>query len=339
MTLESIWFFLVAVLLTGYVILDGFDLGAGVLYPFVARNEDEKRVVRASIGPVWDGNEVWLVAGAGAVFAAFPMVYAMTFSGFYLAIMLVLFGLILRAVSLEFRHRDQSWSRVWDGAFFLGSLAPSILVGCALGNVIRGVPMNANGDYTGTFVQLLNPYSLLVAVTGLFLIVTHGAAWLALKSEGELHARAARCRKITFWAFAVLAVATSAATIATVSRASDNVFGRPLGWFFLVVLALSLIYTIRQMTKEGGELRAFLGSAVTIIALAGIAAVGNYPEIVPARGTPPDTSLTVTNSASGHLTLQVMLIITIISFPLVLLYTAYVYKAFWGKTKAADAEY
>ena len=132
MTLENIWFFLVAFLLTGYVILDGFDLGAGVLYPFIARDEDEKRVVRASIGPIWDGNEVWLVAGAGAVFAAFPMVYAMTFSGFYLAIMLVLFGLILRAVSLEFRHRDKSWSKVWDGAFFLGSLVPSILVGLSL---------------------------------------------------------------------------------------------------------------------------------------------------------------------------------------------------------------
>jgi len=339
MTLENIWFFLVAFLLTGYVILDGFDLGTGVLYPFIAGNEDEKRVVRASIGPVWDGNEVWLVAGAGAVFAAFPMVYAMTFSGFYLAIMLVLFGLILRAVSLEFRHRDKSWSRVWDGAFFLGSLVPSILVGCALGNVIRGVPMNANGDYTGTFLQLLNPYSLLVAVTGLFLIVTHGAAWLALKSEGELHDRAVKYRRLTFWVCAALAVATSVATIVTVSRASDNVLGRPLGWFFLVVLVLSLLYTIRQMMKEGAELKSFLGSAVTIVALAGIAAVGNYPEIVPARGTPPDTSLTVTSAASGHLTLQVMLIVAIIGCPLVLLYTAYVYRTFRGKTKAADAEY
>jgi len=340
MSLQNIWFFLVAFLLTGYVVLDGFDLGAGVLYPFIARTEDEKRVVRASIGPVWDGNEVWLVTGAGAVFAAFPMVYAMTFSGFYLAIMLVLFGLILRAVSLEFRHRDSSWTRVWDGAFFLGSLLPSILVGCALGNVIRGVPMDTNGDYTGTFLQLLNPYSLLVAVTGLFLIVTHGAAWVALKSEpGALHDRAVACRRLTFWVFAVLAVATSAATIVTVSRASDNVFGRPLGWFFLVVLAVALVYTILQMMKEGGELRSFLGSAVTIIALAGIAAVGNFPEIVPARGTPPQTSLTVTNASSGHLTLEVMLIVALIGCPIVLAYTAILYRTFRGKTKASDAEY
>ena len=339
MSLVNIWFFLVAFLLTGYVVLDGFDLGAGVLYPFIAKGEDEKRVVRASIGPIWDGNEVWLVTGAGAIFAAFPMVYAMTFSGFYLAIMLVLFGLILRAVSLEFRHRDTSWSKVWDGAFFLGSLVPAFLVGCALGNVIRGVPMNANGDYTGTFLELLNPYSLLVAVTGLFLIVQHGAAWLALKSEGELHARALKYRRVTFWVCAVLAVATSVATIATVSRASDNVFGRPAGWFFLVLLVLALVYTIWQMMKADAELKSFLGSAVIIIALAGIAAVGNFPEMVPARGTPPSTSLTVTNSASGHLTLQVMLIVALIFCPIVIAYTAIVYRTFRGKTKAADAEY
>ena len=339
MSLANIWFFLVAFLLTGYVILDGFDLGAGVLYPFIARSEEERSVVRASIGPVWDGNEVWLITGAGAIFAAFPMVYAMTFSGFYLAIMLVLFGLILRAVSLEFRHKDTSWKRVWDGAFFLGSLVPSILVGCALGNVIRGVPMDLQGNYTGTFLQLLNPYSLLVAVTGLFLIVQHGAAWLAVKSEGELHARALKYRRVSFWICAVLAVATSAATILTVSRASDNVFGRPVGWLFLVILVVGLLYTIWQMLKEGGELKSFIGSAVIIIGLAGIAAVGNFPDMVPARGTPPATSLTVSRAASGHLTLLVMLIIALIGCPIVLAYTALIYRTFWGKTKAADAEY
>jgi cytochrome bd ubiquinol oxidase subunit II len=339
MSLPNIWFFLVAVLLTGYVVLDGFDLGAGVLYPFVARNDDERRVVRASIGPVWDGNEVWLVAGAGSVFAAFPMVYAMTFSGFYMAIMLVLFGLILRAVSLEFRHRDERWTRVWDGAFFVGSLLPSLLIGCALGNVIRGVPMNADGDYTGTLVQLLNPYSLLVGVTGLLLIVTHGAAWIAVKSEGALYKRAVRYRRLSFLVFVILAVATSAATIAAVPRASDNVLGRPMGWFFLLVLALSLVYTLWQMLKEDSGLRSFLGSAITIVALAGIAAVGNFPEIVPARGSPPETSLTVTNASSGHLTLEVMLIVALIGLPFVIAYTAYVYRTFRGKTRAADAGY
>jgi cytochrome bd ubiquinol oxidase subunit II len=339
MTLANIWFVLVAFLLTGYVVLDGFDLGAGVLYPFVARGEDEKSVVRASIGPVWDGNEVWLITGAGAIFAAFPMVYAMTFSGFYLAIMLVLFGLILRAVSLEFRHRDSSWSAVWDGAFFLGSLVPALLVGVALGNVIRGVPMDAEGNYIGTFFDLLNPYALLVGVTGLSLIVQHGSAWLAVKSDGELHERALRYRRATFWICAVLAVATSVATILAVSRASDNVFGRPAGWLFLAITAIGLLSTIWQMMKEGGELGSFLGSAVVIIGLAGIVAVGNFPDMVPARGTPAATSLTVARAASEHLTLLVMLIIALVFVPIVLVYTTLVYRTFWGKTKAGDAEY
>ena len=339
MTLANIWFFLVAFLLTGYVILDGFDLGAGVLYPFIARSDDERSVVRASIGPVWDGNEVWLITGAGAIFAAFPMVYAMTFSGFYLAIMLVLFGLILRAVSLEFRHQDSAWAPVWDGTFFLGSLVPALLVGVALGNVIRGVPMDAQGNYIGTFWELLNPYALLVGVTGLFLLIQHGAAWLTVKSEGALRARARAVPASDFWIFAVLAVATSAATILTVSRASDNVFGRPAGWLFLVVLVVGLLYTIWQMMKEGGELRSFIGSAIIVIGLAGIAAVGNFPDMVPARGTPAATSLTVERAASGHLTLLVMLILAIVFVPVVLLYTALVYKTFWGKTKAGDADY
>jgi cytochrome d ubiquinol oxidase subunit II len=339
MTLANIWFFLVAVLLTVYVILDGFDLGAGVLYPFIARGEDEKSVVRASIGPVWDGNEVWLLTGAGAIFAAFPMVYAMTFSGFYLAIMLVLFGLILRAVSLEFRHRDTSWKAVWDGAFFLGSLVPSLLVGVALGNVIRGVPMDAQGNYTGTFWDLLNPYSLLVGVTGLCLLVQHGAAWLAVKSDGDLHERAFRWRQRSFWVCAVLAIATSLATIIWVPRSSDLVLSRPLGWLFLVVAVLGILYTVWQMYKRGGELRSFVGSAVVIIGFAGIAAVGNFPDMVPARGTPPETSLTVERAASGHLTLLVMLILALVFVPVVLIYTALIYKTFWGKTKAGDADY
>ena len=339
MTLETIWFLLVAVLLTGYVVLDGFDLGAGVLYPFIARTDDERRAVRASIGPVWDGNEVWLLTGGGAIFAAFPAVYAMTFSGFYLAIMLVLFGLILRAVAMEFRHRDEEWARVWDAAFFVGSLVPAILVGCALGNVIRGVPMNETGDYTGTFLDLLNPYSLLVAVTGLVLLVTHGASWLAVKTEGPVYERAVKWRTPLFLVCVVLAVTTSAATIATVSRASDNVFGSLLGWLFLAVLAIALLYTFWQQRKESGDLRAFLGSAVIIIALAGIAAVGNYPEIIPARGTPESTSLTVTNAASESLTLKVMLVIALIGVPLVLAYTAFVYRTFRGKVKTAPGEY
>ena len=340
MTLANIWFFLVALLLTVYVILDGFDLGAGVLYPFLGRTEDEKSVIRASIGPVWDGNEVWLLTGAGAIFAAFPMVYAMTFSGFYLAIMLVLFGLILRAVSLEFRHRDASWKRVWDGAFFLGSLVPSLLVGVALGNVIRGVPMDAQGNYIGTFLDLLNPYSLLVGVTGLFLLVQHGAAWLAVKSEGALHDRAGAGARCSSWSLRRARRRDVAGDHPhRLARLGQRVrHGRSAGCSWSSS-SPALLYTIWQLRKDGGELRSFLGSAVIIIGLAGIAAVGNFPDMVPARGTPPATSLTVERAASGDLTLKVMLILALIVVPIVLVYTALVYRTFWGKTKAAEAEY
>jgi cytochrome d ubiquinol oxidase subunit II len=338
MSLETIWFVIIAVLLTGYAVLDGFDLGEGVLYPFIARTEDEKRTVRASIGPLWDGNEVWLLTGAGAVFAAFPLVYAMTFSGFYLAVMLVLFGLILRAVSLEFRHRDEQWKGLWDTFFFLGSFVPALLLGVALGNVIRGVPMDANGDYAGTFLELLNPYALLVGVTGLAMFTTHGAAWLAAKCEGELHDRASRWRDRLHWVFVALVVAVSVATIAGVSRSSDNVLGRPLGWLALALVAGALVYARLQMVR-GDAVKAFVGSALTILGLAGVAAVGNYPEIVPARGSAPETALTVTSAASGELTLQVMLVITLIGFPLVLAYTVWVYRTFRGKVKAAPGEY
>lgn len=339
MTLADIWFFLVAALLTVYVILDGFDLGAGVLYPFVARSEGDRHVIRASIGPVWDGNEVWLITGAGALFAAFPMVYATTFSGFYLAIMLVLFGLIVRAVSLEFRHHDSDWRALWDATFFLGSLVPALLVGVALGNVVRGVPMDQQGNYIGTFWGLLNPYSLLVGATGLLLIVQHGAAWIALKSEGAFHRRALRYRRATFWTFAALALATSVATVIAVPRASDNVFGRPAGWLFLAIVVGGAVLAVVQMHREGGELGSFLGSAAVIVGLAGIAAVGNFPEMIPARDTPAGTSLTVENASSGHLTLLVMLILALLFIPAVLFYTALVYRTFRGKTRVGEIDY
>ncbi len=335
MTLADVWFALVAVLLTGYAVLDGFDLGAGALYPLLGRTEEQKAAIRNAIGPVWDGNEVFLVAGGGALFAAFPPVYAMTFSGFYLAIMLFLFGLIFRAVSLEFRHRDEAWARVWDAGFFVGSLLPALLAGVALGNVIRGVPLDLNGDYTGTFFELLNPYSLLIGVTGLALFVAHGAAWIAHKTEGALQRRASRARMAGYVVSLLLTAASTVVTFIAVPRASDNVVGSPVGWAFIVLLAAAAFYTLWQIGAQA-DLRAFLGSAVTIIALAGVAAVGNHPEIVPARGTAEETSLTVANSSSGDLTLTVMLVVALIGLPLVTAYTIVVYRIFTGKVKAGE---
>jgi cytochrome bd ubiquinol oxidase subunit II len=338
MTLEWLWFVLVGVLLTGYAVLDGFDLGAGVLYPFIAHDDAERGLIRTAIGPVWDGNEVWLLTGGGALFAAFPAVYASTFSGFYLAIMLVLFGLIFRAVSIEYRSRDAGFARVWDAAFFGGSLLPALLVGVAVGNVIRGIPLNANGDYTGTFLQLLNWYALLIGLLGLCAIVTHGAAWLAVKTEGAVQARAIKVRGIAQIVCVLLFVLATVATLFEAPRASDNVFGAWYGWLAVIVVLGAVVWARYGMLK-GNDRVAFLGTALTIVGVGGIFAVSNYPDMVPARGTAEVTSLTVSNSASGSTTLTAMLIITLIGFPIMLGYTIMAYRLFKGKVPKAHSEY
>ncbi|MEG1097703.1 MAG: cytochrome d ubiquinol oxidase subunit II, partial [Raoultibacter sp.] len=192
-----LWFILIFVLIAGYFVLDGFDLGAGALYPFVAKNDKEKAIVRRSVGPVWDGNEVWLLTAGGALFAAFAPAYATTFSGFYLAIMLVLFGLIVRAVSLEFRAHDPQWGRAWDICFFVGSLLPALLFGVAVGNIYAGIPMNANGDYTGLpLIGLITPFTLLCGLLGLSIFLSQGATWISLKAPkpSAVRDRAAKLR-------------------------------------------------------------------------------------------------------------------------------------------------
>ena len=336
--MTTVWFLIVGLLIAIYAALDGFDLGTGVLYPFLARNEHDKHLLRASIGPVWDGNEVWLLTGGGALFAAFPPVYAMTFSGFYLAIMLVLFGLIVRAVSLEFRHRDTSWSRLWDATFFVGSLLPALLFGVAVGNIIRGVPINATGDYTGTFFALLNPFSLLVGVLGLAAFLVHGAAWITLKTEGELQQRAIRLRSVLHWAFVAILLLTTVLVYFSARHHFDHITGRALGWITLVALVAGIVLA-RWAIMKGKDLIAFLGSALSIVSLVALVGVGNYPNLVNARASAAGTALSIHNSASGHLTLTVMLIIAVIFCPLVIGYTIFVYRQFAGKARAEAGEY
>ncbi len=336
--MTTVWFLLVGLLITIYAVLDGFDLGTGVLYPFIGRNEEEKRLLRTSIGPVWDGNEVWLVTGGGALFAAFPPVYAMTFSGFYLAIMLALFGLILRAVSLEFRHRDESWRRLWDATFFIGSLLPALLFGVAVGNIIRGVPLDTGGNYTGTFLALLNPFSLLVGVLGLVAFLMHGAAWITVKTEGDLHQRAAKLRSILQWMFVVLVVLTTVYTFFAARGHIDHNVGRVVGWCMVALLVIG-IGLARWAIAKGNDLRALYGSALSIAGLVGLAGAGNYPNLVNARGSAADTALSIHNAASGHLTLEAMLIVAVIFCPIVIAYTIFIYRQFAGKVKLDASGY
>jgi len=331
MSLQIIWYVLVGVLFAGYAMLDGFDLGVGVLYPFLARTDEERATLRSSIGPFWDGNEVWLLTAGGALFAAFPPVYATAFSGFYLAMILILAGLIFRAVAIEFRAKDPVWGRFWDWAFFGGSLLPALLFGVAVGNLVRGVPLDARGEYAGTFLTLLNPYALLIGITGLVMLVAQGASWAALRTTGPLQTRAARLRTLSHWLLGLLVVASTAATLRVTPDHVRNNLSRPAGWI-MILLLVGGFFCARYGMARKTDLWTFLGSSAGVLGLVGLWAVGNYPALIPALDR-PELSLTVTDSSSSNLTLKVMLIISLVGVPLVLAYTTLVYRAFWGRLK------
>jgi len=330
MDLQLTWYILVTLLFTGYAVLDGFDLGIGMLYPFVARISGQKAMMRASIGPIWDGNEVWLITGAGALFAAFPPVYAMTFSGFYLAIMLVLMGLIVRAVAIEFRHRDPGWRILWDALFFVGSAVPAALFGVALGNVVRGVPLDAQGDYAGSFWDLLNPFALVVGLTGVLMLLVQGAAWAAVKTEGQLRLKNATARSGIHWLFIIALAGLTLYSAFEIPARMWNVLENPVGWIAILLLAAG-VTGVRIFGARDADLHAFLASSATVAGLMMLAAVGNYPALIPARDSAPGTALTVAIASSSDHTLMVMGIIACIGCPIVLGYTAWAYRTFRGK--------
>jgi cytochrome d ubiquinol oxidase subunit II len=340
MLLQVIWFVLVGVLLAGYAVLDGFDLGVGALYPFLGKSEADKAVMRKAIGPVWDGNEVWLLTGGGALFAAFPPVYATVFSGFYLALMLVLFSLIFRAVSLEFRSLDSKWAGLWDWAFFLGSALPALLFGVAVGNIALGVPLAANGEFAGNFFTLLgfwrggfNPVPLCVGVLGLSMFLLQGASWMAVKANGDLHDRAAKLAWTLSRVFGVLVVVATAVTALFAPTAFGKVTGSPVGWVFVVLLIVSIGWA---HFAGGGknDLAVWYAVSLSAVSLTGIWAANIFPNLVPSLGDATGAatnSLTVFNASSSQLTLMTMLIIAIIGVPIVLFYMYLIYKTFAGK--------
>ena len=338
MDLNTIWFLLVAVLLVGYAILDGFDLGVGVLHLFT-KNEEEKRININAIGPVWDGNEVWLLTGGGALFAAFPVVYATVFSGFYLALMLLLFALIFRAVSFEFRGKVESerWKRTWDTAFGLGSLLPAVLFGVAIGNILRGIPIDADGMFTGTFFTLLNPYSILVGVLSLILFTMHGSIYMTMKTSDKQLERMKNIAPRLWIAFVSLYVLTTIYSFFEAGYLFESVLSSPLFWILFIVMLAAVIYIPVALKSEKFG-RAFFASSLTIACMMGLMAVSLFPRLVPSL-TDLANSLTIYNASSTERTLFTMLIIALIGMPFVIGYTIFIYRVFKGKVQLGEHSY
>ena len=334
--LSVLWFFLIFVLIAGYFILDGFDLGAGVLYPFVAKSDEDKAIVRRAIGPVWDGNEVWLLTAGGALFAAFPAAYATTFSGFYLAVMLVLFGLIVRAVSFEFWAGDTGWRKVWDVCFFLGSLLPALLLGVAVGNIFAGIPMDANGDYAGIpLIGLVTPFTLLTGLLGLALFVAAGASWIALKApEGsELQQRAARLRMPLQVAALVLFVVVTVFALTGTGPAMAPELGAARV-LFAVLFVAAIVVAIAWGKKS--DLVTFLAQSVSAFSVTALLACSMFPNLVVASEGSVGEAITLMSAGASELSLMCMTVILCIGLPLVLIYHVVIYRTFRGRVSKED---
>jgi cytochrome d ubiquinol oxidase subunit II len=336
--LNTIWFLLIGALLSGYAILDGFDLGVGMLHLFV-KGEQERRIMINSIGPVWDGNEVWLVTGGGALFAAFPHVYATVFSGFYNAIFLLLFMLIFRAVAIEFRSKRPMilWKKIWDTAFSVASYLIAFLMGVALGNVITGIPIGPDKEFAGTFLGLINPYTVLVGITTVALFMMHGAIYVVMKTENDLQKVLKGWINNTIIFFVICYVTATMATLIYYPHMVENFRTTPV-IFIIALINMLAIANIPREISRGREFRAFLSSAASIAALLLIFAVGIFPNIVYSSPN-PEYSLTIYNAASSEKTLTIMLIIALIGIPFVLAYTISIYWVFRGKVKLDEMSY
>lgn len=336
--LNTVWFILIGILLAGYAILDGFDLGIGALHLLV-KKDDERRIMLNSIGPVWDGNEVWLVTGGGALFAAFPEVYATVFSGFYNAMILLLFMLIFRAVAIEFRSKRPMkwWRNTWDYAFSISSILIAFLMGVALGNIITGIQLGPDKEYIGTFWDLINPYTVLVGITTIALFMMHGAIYGVLKTEEELQNKLKGWVNNTIIFFVICYVTTTMATLIYFPNMARHFKEFP-PLFIVALLNMLAIANIPREIHHKREFRAFLSSSASIAALLTLFAIGIFPNIVLSNPN-PEYSLTIYNAASSEKTLTIMLIIAAIGIPFVLAYTISIYWIFRGKVKLTSMSY
>lgn len=365
-TLRLIWWGLLGVLLIAFALTDGFDLGVGALLPFVARNDEERRMVINTIGPTWEGNQVWFILGGGAIFAAWPFVYAVSFSGFYLAMFLVLSALILRPVAFKYRSKrpGKTWRSAWDWALFIGGFVPALVFGVAVGNVLLGAPFRLDSDlrsfYEGSLLGLFTPFSLLCGLLSVSMLVLHGAVWLGLKAErGPIQARArafgtaAGLLSLALFAGGGLFVAFGDMGFRLVGTVDPSAMSNPLrsvvvaapgawldnyGVYPWMILApvlgfLGAIAALFGLWRRS-EPVAFAGSSLSVIGIISTVGLSMFPFILPSSIS-PGSSLTVWNASSTQLTLFIMLGVTVVFLPLILIYTAWVYRVLWGRTSTA----
>ncbi|MBU0995074.1 MAG: cytochrome d ubiquinol oxidase subunit II [Proteobacteria bacterium] len=338
MVLETIWFFLWGLLWAVFFVTDGFDFGVGALSPFLAKTEKEKRVMMNAIGPLWDGNEVWLITAGGVTFAAFPLVYAVMFSSLYTALMLILFSLIIRGVSFEFRHQIESpaWKKIWDTCFFMGSVLPAILFGVAFANIFKGIPIDQDGVLQGNLFTLLNPYGLLGGVLFLLLFLEHGALWLSIRADAGLKDRSvATAQKIWPLLLAVAVIFLVATAFAT--PLYDNYLKNPVLFLILVATVAGLVGT-KFFLNKAAYFKAWFASALTITGTTFFGVTGLYPNMFPSSLNPA-YSLTAFNASSSPLTLKIMLTVIVIFIPLVIGYQIWAYTLFKDKVNDKELTY
>lgn len=339
LTMALLWYIVIGVSVIFYVILDGFDLGVGILHFFTKKDED-RRVFLNAIGPFWDGNEVWLVIVGGALFAGFPDVYASLFSGFYDLCMILLCGLIFRAVAIEFRSKQKSvtWRNTWDAVFGVASLVICFGIGLAFGNMIEGVPLDAHKDFSGDMQLFFRPYPCLMGIFTCSLLMMHGSIFLAMKTEGKLHQRLRRWVKKCVLFFLAMYVITTVVTVFVQPHMVARMQKEPF-WLIVPILAFLAILNVPREFSKNRDGRAFAFSCLGIIFLFGLYAIGMFPVLVRSTIDPVTHSLTYMNSASSPLTLKVLLIIVAIGVPLVLAYGTMIYRIFRGKVKLGPTSY
>jgi cytochrome d ubiquinol oxidase subunit II len=335
MELQTVWFFICGLLWAVFFMTDGFDLGIGTLYPFMGKSERDKHMMIHAMGPLWDGNEVWLLTAGGVTFAAFPLVYAVMFSSLYSALMLILFALILRGVSFEFRNKVNSpaWKNVWDTCIFVGSFLPALLFGVAFGNIFQGIPFDQDGIYQGTLFTLLNPYGLLGGVLFVCLFLVHGALWLTVRADGNL---AQRSENLACKLWPVLTGVAVVFLVATYifTPLYDNYLANPV-LFLVPAISVAAIVGIKYFLMQKAFFKAWLASAATIVSCTFFGVIGLFPNLFPSS-IDAAYSLSAYNASSSPLTLRIMLIVVLLFVPVVLAYQIYAYKLFSVKVTDDD---